>query len=84
MDRTKITPGRREKCCKYYGPEGVHINLHILYQFFQVESKSEGITRIQQLLQKLSRKQDELNFNLNLCLNLNIKLIASKVIKKTR
>ena len=20
VDRTKITPGRRKKCCKYYGP----------------------------------------------------------------
>ena len=43
-------------CCLYYI---LHINLHIfLYLFHQDESKFERILSIQQLHQKLSRKQD--------------------------
>ena len=39
----------------------LHINLHILYiYFFQIESEFERISRVQQLHQRLSRKQDKI------------------------
>ena len=43
-------------CCRHYM---VHINFtYFIYLFYQVESEFERISRIQQLDQKLSRKQD--------------------------
>ena len=48
-----------------------HQFTYFRYLFYQDESKIERHTRVEQLLQKLSRKQDEIYFNLNLHSNLN-------------